>query len=82
MREHNLFAKGSKCEFATDKVEYLGHYIAADGVSTDPNKIQAVADWPIPQTLKQLRGFLGLAGYYRHFVKTFGTIARPLTLLT
>lgn len=82
MRSNKLLSKLSKCTFATDRVEYLGHYIQAEGVSTDPNKIKAVAEWAISVTLKQLRGFLGLAGYYRWFVKGFRTIARSLTTLT
>lgn len=82
MRSNKLYAKLSKCAFATDRVEYLGHYIQESGVSTDPHKIKAVAEWALPVTLKQLRGFLGLAGYYRRFVKSFGVIARPLTALT
>lgn len=82
MRQNNLYAKRSKCDFATTRVEYLGHFIAAKGVSTDPNKVKTVKEWPQPTSLKQLRGFLGLAGYYQKFVKVFGGIARPLTVLT
>lgn len=82
MRENKLYAKRSKCAFAVSRVEYLGHFISSEGISTDPAKIQAVQDWPRPATLKQLRGFLGLAGYYRRFVKSFGTIAGPLHALT
>lgn len=82
MRQNNLFAKRSKCDFATKRVKYLGHFIQAEGVSTDPEKVKAVAEWKIPENLKHLRGFLGLAGYYRRFVKDFGVIARPLTALT
>lgn len=82
MRKHSLFAKRSKCDFATTRVEYLGHFIESRGISTDPNNIKAVKEWPTPEQLKQLRGFLGLTGYYRRFVKGFGRIARPLTALT
>ena len=82
MRQNKLFAKWSKCEFAVQKVEYLGHFISGSGISTDPAKINAVKEWPTPNSLKQLRGFLSLAGYYRRFVQNFGTIASPLHALT
>lgn len=82
LRDQQYFIKRSKCTFAAQNVEYLGHIIAAGKVSTDPRKIQAVMEWPEPTNVRQLRGFLGLAGYYRRFIKGFGELTRPLTLLT
>ena len=81
LRKHNLFSKRSKCIFGVLEVEYLGHVISLQGVASNPSKISAVKEWPTPTTVKQLRGFLGLTGYYRRFVKHHGQISKPLTKL-
>jgi hypothetical protein len=81
LRSHTLYAKHSKCVFAAKRVEYLGHVITCQGVSTDDSKIEAMKQWPQPSKIKQLRGFLGLTGYYRRFVKSYAIISHPLTQL-
>ncbi|GKD76875.1 putative mitochondrial protein [Tanacetum coccineum] len=82
MKDNTLYAKKSKCYFAIPQVEYLGHIISAQGVSVDPSKIEAMQKWPIPSTLKQLRGFLGLTGYYKRFIKEYASISQSLVALT
>ena len=68
----------AKCHLFQDKLKYLGHIVSADGISTDPAKIQCVREWPVPQSLEQLQSFLGFVGYYRRFMKDFSKTSRPL----
>ena len=79
LQNHRLFVKKLKCSFGVQEVEYLGHIVGYDGVWVDPNKIEAMQEWPRPKTLKILRVFLGLIGYYRKFIRNYGKIASPLT---
>ncbi|GKB03766.1 transposon ty3-G gag-pol polyprotein [Tanacetum coccineum] len=82
LHDNRFFAKLSKCCFGREQVVFLGHLISSKGVSVEEEKILAVKSWPIPSTVKDVRGFLGLTGYYRRFVRNYGLIARPLTALT
>ncbi|XP_078180783.1 uncharacterized protein LOC144574648 [Carex rostrata] len=81
LRDHQLFAKFSKCEFWLEKVAFLGHVISGEGLAVDSEKIRAVTDWKRPETVTEIRSFLGLAGYYRRFVLGFSQLAAPLTKL-
>ena len=79
LTQHQLFLKKSKCVFGATKVEYLGHIINQGVVSMDEQKVVCKMNWPSPQSAKDLRGFLGLTGYYHKFIRGYGIIAQPLT---
>jgi hypothetical protein len=76
-----LYAKGSKCRFGVTEIDYLGHLISNASVRADPSKLEAMLQWTIPATIKSLRGFLGLTGYYKKFIRGYGIIAAPLKAL-
>jgi hypothetical protein len=81
LRDHHLYAKLSKCDFWLREIKFLGHTISQDGISVDPEKVQEVMNWKPPTTIRQIRSFLGLEGYYRRFIPDFSRIAMPMTEL-
>jgi len=82
LREKQLYAKLSKCEFWMDEVQFLGHVISAQGIVVDPAKVEAVVKWESPKCTTDIRSFMGLAGYHRRFIEAFSKIVAPLTQLT
>jgi hypothetical protein len=81
LRDHQLYAKFSKCEFWIDDVPFLGHVISPEGIAVDPGKVRDVLDWKPPKSVHQVQSFLGLAGYYRRFIPNFSKISKPITEL-
>ncbi|GJR77341.1 putative reverse transcriptase domain-containing protein [Tanacetum coccineum] len=82
LKNEQLYAKFSKCDFWLESVQFLGHVIDNKGVHVDPAKVEAIRNWSAPTTPKEVRQFLGLAGYYRRFIEGFSLISKPLTKLT
>ncbi|GJV61473.1 putative reverse transcriptase domain-containing protein [Tanacetum coccineum] len=82
LKNEQLYAKFSKCDFWLESVQFLGHVINNKGVHVDPTKVEAIRNWSAPTTPKEVRQFLGLAGYYRRFIEGFSLISKPLTKLT
>ena len=79
--EANLTLKPKKCVFAKSEVKYLGHILSGEGVTVDPKTVEAVSQFPVPTTVKELQSFLGLATYYCRFCRSFADVAAPLTKL-
>ena len=82
LKERQLFAKLSKCELWLSQVQFLGHVVSSEGIRVDLSKVEAVTRWERPTTPTEICSFLGLAGYYRKFIKGFSCLALPLTKLT
>jgi hypothetical protein len=81
LRDCQLYAKLSKCEFWISEVLFLGHIINQEGLVVDPKKVTAILDWKAPKDVQGIKSFIGMAGYYRHFIQGFSKIARPMIAL-
>ncbi|KAL4152823.1 hypothetical protein QTP88_000656 [Uroleucon formosanum] len=81
LRNHNLKIQPTKCEFLKQQCMYLGHIISENGIQPDPEKIKSVLQFPIPASVKEIKSFLGLSGYYRKFIKSYSLISKPMTNL-
>ena len=81
LRKHKLYAKTTKCEFGKIQIEFLGHIVSHNGIAPDPKKLEAIVQWPVPETVRDVRGFMGLSNYYRSSAKGFATVSAPLTRL-
>lgn len=81
LRQHQLYAKLKKCEFAVQKLVYLGHIVDVDEIKVDPAKLQVIQKWPRPEIVQELQSFVGLVGYYWKFVQGFSRLVVPLTNL-
>ncbi|KAH9802372.1 hypothetical protein KPL71_001357 [Citrus sinensis] len=81
LKKHSFLVKANKCDFGKHELDYLGYIVTNQGVKVDGKKIEAMVTWPQPTNTTELRGFLGLTGYYRKFVHSYGVLARPLTNL-
>ena len=82
LRDHQSYAKFRKCEFWLTEVKFLGHVMSTSGVSVDPEKFEVVMSYKKLKSVFEIRSFLGLAGYYRRFIKDFSRLATPMTRLT
>ena len=81
LKEHQLYAKFSKCEFCLKEVGFLGHVISGEGIAVDPTKVVTMTNWESPTIVGEIRSSLGLAGYYQRFIENFSKIAKPMTEL-
>nr|GFA31922.1 transposon Ty3-I Gag-Pol polyprotein [Tanacetum cinerariifolium] len=82
LKKEELYAKFSKCEFWLKELQFLGHVVNKEGIHVDPSKVESIKNRKTPESPSEIRSFLGLAGYYRRFIKNFSKIAKPLTQLT